>query len=59
MQINSIAPMYLTSLLFDTIVSNGADVMNIGSTIGTKAGHHNELAYTTSKWALRGTSKNL
>lgn len=59
MKINSIAPMFLSSLLFDLIKSNTADIINVGSTIGLKQGYSNQLAYTTSKWALRGTSFNL
>lgn len=59
MKINSIAPMFLCSQLFDLIKENGADVINVGSTIGLKQGYPNQLAYTTSKWALRGTSFNL
>ena len=57
MRVNSIAPIYLTSLLFDLIKKNESDVMNVGSTVGTKA-YANQAAYGTSKWALRGTSLN-
>ncbi len=32
--------------------------MNVGSTVGTK-GYVDQSAYGTSKWAIRGTSKNL
>lgn len=59
MKINSIAPMFLTSQLIDLIKDNEADIINVGSTIGLKQGYENQLAYTTSKWALRGTSYNL
>ncbi len=59
MKINSIAPVFLSSKLFDLIKDNGADIINVGSTIGLKQGYPNQLAYTTSKWALRGTSFNL
>ena len=59
MQINSIAPIFLTSQLFDSIKENEADIINVGSTVGLKQGYTNQLAYTTSKWALRGTSFNL
>lgn len=59
MKINSIAPMFLTSQLIDLIKYSEADILNIGSTIGLKQGYENQLAYTTSKWALRGTSYNL
>ncbi len=59
MKINSIAPMFLTSQLYDLIKANEADIINVGSTIGLKQGYPNQLAYTTSKWAIRGTSFNL
>ena len=59
MKINSIAPVFLSSQLFDLIKENCADIINVGSTIGLKQGYPNQLAYTTSKWALRGTSYNL
>ena len=59
MKINSIAPMFLTSQLMDLIKKNEADIINVGSTIGLKQGYEDQLAYTTSKWALRGTSYNL
>ncbi len=59
MKINSIAPMFLVSQLIDLIKLSEADIINIGSTIGLKQGYENQLAYTTSKWALRGTSYNL
>lgn len=59
MKINSIAPMFLASQLIQLIKDNEADIINVGSTIGLKQGYENQLAYTTSKWALRGTSYNL
>ena len=59
MKINSIAPMFLTAQLIDLIKKNEADIINVGSTIGLKQGYPDQLAYTTSKWALRGTSYNL
>ncbi len=59
MKINSIAPMFLVSQLIGLIKENAADIINVGSTIGLKQGYENQLAYTTSKWALRGTSYNL
>ncbi len=58
-KINTIAPMFLSSQLIDLIKENGADIINVGSTIGLKQGYKDQLAYTTSKWALRGTSFNL
>lgn len=59
MRINSIAPMFLVSQLMDWIKKNEADILNVGSTVGLKQGYFDQLAYTTSKWALRGTSYNL
>lgn len=59
MKINSVAPMFLTSQLIDLIKTSKADIINVGSTIGLKQGYEDQLAYTTSKWALRGTSYNL
>ena len=58
-RVNTLAPIFLTSELFDQIKQNQADIMNIGSTCGTKAGYPGETAYTTSKWGLRGTSYTL
>lgn len=58
MKVNSLAPIFLTSKLFDLIKENEADIMNVGSTVGGKA-YPNQCAYGTSKWAIRGTSKNL
>ncbi len=59
MKINVIAPMFIISNLFDLIKKNEADIINIGSTVGTKAGPINQVGYVTSKWAIRGTSLNL
>ncbi len=59
MKINSIAPMFLTAQLIDLIKENEADIINVGSTVGTKQGYPDQLAYTTSKWAMRGSSYNL
>ena len=59
MRINSISPIFLTSQLIDLIKENEADIINVGSTVGLKQGYKDQLAYTTSKWALRGTSYNL
>ncbi|MDR1026478.1 MAG: SDR family NAD(P)-dependent oxidoreductase [Lactobacillus sp.] len=56
MKVNSLAPIFLTSQLFDLIKKNEADVINVGSTVGLKAGALSQQAYTTSKWAIRGTS---
>jgi NADP-dependent 3-hydroxy acid dehydrogenase YdfG len=58
MKVNSLAPIFLTSRLFDLIKKNGADVMNVGSTVGLKA-YADQCVYGTSKWAIRGTTENL
>lgn len=57
-KVNSIAPIFLTSKLFDLIKHNEADILNVGSTVGTKA-YASQCAYGASKWALRGISQNL
>jgi NADP-dependent 3-hydroxy acid dehydrogenase YdfG len=44
--------------LIERIKKDGADIMNIDSSSALEA-HKNEYAYATSKWALRGFSKNL
>lgn len=59
MKINTIAPMFLSVQLMKLIKENHADIINVGSTVGTKQGYLDQLAYTTSKWAIRGTSYNL
>lgn len=58
-QVNSLAPIFLISELFSQIKNNNADIVNVGSTCGTKAGYTGETAYTTSKWGIRGTSYTL
>lgn len=59
MKINVLAPIYLTTQLITLIKESEADILNVGSTIGTKAGYTDQIAYTTSKWAIRETSYNL
>jgi NAD(P)-dependent dehydrogenase (short-subunit alcohol dehydrogenase family) len=58
-KINTISPLYFLSQLFDTIVKNEADILNIGTTADLKAGFENQLAYTSTKYGLRGGSYNL
>lgn len=60
-KINTIAPLYLISRLFDLIVKNEADVINIGTTHSqhAHAGMENQLAYCASKYGLRGGSYNI
>lgn len=60
-KINTIAPLYLISKLFDLIVKNEADVINIGTTHSQHAhpGIENQLAYVATKYGLRGGSYNI
>lgn len=51
-------PMLLTSLLMDKIKKDQADIVNVASTVGTKA-YADQAAYGASKWAVRGFSANL
>ncbi len=52
------APLLLTSKLFDKIKKDGADIINIASSVGLK-GYVDQAAYGSSKWAMRGFSVNL
>ena len=58
-KINTIAPLYFLSLLFSNIVKNEADILNIGTTADLKAGFNDQLAYTSTKYGLRGGSYNI
>lgn len=58
LSINLLAPIYLTARLLPLIKQNGADILNVGSTVGTKA-YADQAAYGASKWGLRGFSLNL
>ncbi len=58
-RINAIAPLYFLSSLFDNIVKNEADILNIGTTADLKAGFNDQLAYTSTKYGLRGGSYNI
>jgi NAD(P)-dependent dehydrogenase (short-subunit alcohol dehydrogenase family) len=55
---NIIGPLLLTARLAERIRKDGADIVNIDSTSALKE-YDNEVAYSTSKWAMRGFSKNL
>ncbi|HRO64978.1 MAG TPA: SDR family oxidoreductase [Candidatus Dojkabacteria bacterium] len=57
-KLNVIAPLFLVSELVEIIKSNEADIVNIGSTVGSKA-YENQAAYGASKWAVRGLNQNL
>lgn len=60
-KVNTIAPLYIISRLFDLIVENEADVINIGTTHSQHAhpGIENQLAYVATKYGLRGGSYNI
>src|SRR5579862_1559264 len=55
---NVTGPMQLTSLLIGRIKKDEADILNVSSSVGTKA-YENQAAYGASKWAMRGFSANL
>jgi short-subunit dehydrogenase len=57
-RVNVMGPMLLTSRLTDRIKKDGGDIVNIASTVGTKA-YEKQAAYGASKWAMRGFSQNL
>ena len=57
-KINTIAPLYFLSKLFNNIVENEADIVNVGITGDLKAGFSDQLAYTSTKYGLRGGSYN-
>jgi len=55
---NVTGPMLLTSLLMEKIKTDGADIVNVASSVGTKA-YEDQASYGASKWAMRGFSANL
>lgn len=55
---NVTGPMLLTSLLIDRLKKDAADIVNVSSSVGTKA-YEKQAAYGASKWAMRGFSANL
>lgn len=57
--VNTIAPLYFLSLMFDKIKCNEADILQIGTTADLKEGFENQLAYTATKYGLRGGTYNL
>jgi short-subunit dehydrogenase len=57
-QTNVFAPMLLVAKLIGRIKTDGSDIVNVSSTVGTKA-YSDQAAYGSSKWALRGFSYNL
>ena len=58
LDLNIRAPLLLTSGLMERIKRDGADIVNVSSSVGTKA-YPQQAAYGASKWALRGFSANL
>ncbi len=52
------SPLLLTSGLIEKIKNDGADVVNVASSVGFKA-YPDQAAYGVSKWAMRGFSANL
>ncbi len=58
MSTNVKAPILLVSNLIERIKKDKADIVNVASTVGTKA-YPNEAVYGASKWAVRGFSANL
>lgn len=58
--VNSIAPIYLVSKLYDVIVKNKADILNVVSIMATLFDVElNSVLYTSSKWGFKGASYNL
>lgn len=58
LNVNVRGTMLLTSGLMAKIKKDGADIVNVASTIGRK-GYVDYATYGVSKWALRGFSANL
>lgn len=52
------APLLVTSGLMGKIKKDGADIVNVASSVGLK-GYVDQAAYGSSKWAMRGFSANL
>lgn len=58
MKVNVQAPIQIVSSLFERIKNDKTDIVNVSSTVGTKA-YTEQAAYGSSKWAMRGFSANL
>jgi NADP-dependent 3-hydroxy acid dehydrogenase YdfG len=56
--VNIKSQILLISKLYERIVKDKTDIVNVSSTIGLKA-YTNQAVYGASKWAVRGFSKNL
>ena len=57
-QVNAVAPLYFLSRLYDDIVRNEADILNVGATIDLGTGPVDMLAYTATKHGLKGGTYN-
>jgi NADP-dependent 3-hydroxy acid dehydrogenase YdfG len=58
MSTNVKSQILLVSNLYERILKDETDIVNVASTIGLK-GYVNQAVYGASKWAVRGFSKNL
>ena len=56
--INIEAPILLTSRLIAKMRKDKSDIINVSSTVGTRA-HYDNTVYGSTKWAMRGFSQNL
>ncbi len=56
--INIEAPILLTSQLVSKMRKDKSDIINVSSTVGTRA-HYDNTVYGSTKWAIRGFSQNL
>lgn len=56
--VNVTGPMLLVSRLAERLRRDQSDIINVASTVGTKA-YKDQAAYGSSKWAMRGFSQNL
>lgn len=56
--VNVRSAILLVSGLADRIKTDHTDIVNVASTVGTKA-YPDQAAYGASKWAMRGFSQNL
>ncbi len=56
--VNTVAPLAIIAQLADRIRLNGADIVSVGSSMAYKT-EKNHLAYTVSKWGIRGMNEAL
>lgn len=59
LKVNVMAPIFLTSQLLNLIRKNEADILTLGSTIGTKGSNGKQWVYSVSKWAVQGIHATL